>query len=84
MVDNVLYTTLVFWKTELFDAWYRKCCFKHLVNTTKIERLKTGYQPIPFQAGRKMAIGFIEGLEQLSFGDKAIIFIPSVWDMGCR
>jgi cyclophilin family peptidyl-prolyl cis-trans isomerase len=38
-----------------------------------------GYQPIPFQAGRKdgMIPGFIEGLEKLSFGDKAVIFIPS-------
>ncbi|MBF4505861.1 peptidylprolyl isomerase [Flavobacterium sp. JLP] len=37
------------------------------------------YQPIPFQAGRKdgMIPGFIEGIEQLSFGDKAVIFIPS-------
>ncbi|UFH35360.1 peptidylprolyl isomerase [Flavobacterium acetivorans] len=38
-----------------------------------------GYQPIPFQAGKKdgMIPGFIEGLEKLSFGDKAILFIPS-------
>ena len=38
-----------------------------------------GYQPLPFQAGRKdgMIPGFIEGIEQLSFGDKAVIFIPS-------
>ena len=38
-----------------------------------------GYQPIPFQAGRKDGLipGFIEGLEKLSFGDKAILFIPS-------
>lgn len=38
-----------------------------------------GYQPIPFQAGRKdgMIPGFIEGLEKLSLGDKAILFIPS-------
>lgn len=38
-----------------------------------------GYQPIPFQAGRKdgMIPGFIEGIEKLSFGDKAVIFIPS-------
>jgi peptidylprolyl isomerase len=37
------------------------------------------YQPIPFQAGRKdgMIPGFIEGIEKLSFGDKAVIFIPS-------
>ncbi|GIZ09893.1 peptidylprolyl isomerase [Flavobacterium sp. UMI-01] len=37
------------------------------------------YLPIPFQAGRKdgMIPGFIEGLEKLSFGDKAVLFIPS-------
>lgn len=40
---------------------------------------QNGYQPIPFQAGKKdgMIPGFIEGIEQLSFGDKAVIFIPS-------
>jgi peptidylprolyl isomerase len=38
-----------------------------------------GYQPIPFTAGSKSGLipGFIEGIEQLSFGDKAVIFIPS-------
>ena len=37
-----------------------------------------GYQPLPFQAGKKdgMIPGFIEGIEKLSFGDKAVIFIP--------
>ncbi len=40
---------------------------------------QNGYRPIPFQAGRKdgMIPGFIEGLGKLSFGDKAILFIPS-------
>jgi peptidylprolyl isomerase len=38
-----------------------------------------GYQPIPFQTGAKEGLipGFIEGIEQLSVGDKATIFIPS-------
>lgn len=38
-----------------------------------------GYQPIAFQAGRKdgMIPGFIEGIDQLSFGDRALLFIPS-------
>ncbi|MFI0490135.1 peptidylprolyl isomerase [Flavobacterium sp.] len=38
-----------------------------------------GYQPLPFQAGKKdgMIPGFIEGIEKLSFGDKAVIFIPA-------
>lgn len=38
-----------------------------------------GYETIPFQAGKKdgMIPGFIEGLEQMSYGDKAVLFIPS-------
>jgi len=37
------------------------------------------YIPIPFTVGTKtgMIPGFIEGIEQLSIGDKAVIFIPS-------
>jgi peptidylprolyl isomerase len=40
---------------------------------------QNGYQPIPFEAGKKDGLipGFIEGIEQLSFGDKAVLFIPS-------
>lgn len=46
-------------------------------NETKAAQ--NGYQPLPFQAGQKegMIPGFIEGLEKLSFGDKAVLFIPS-------
>lgn len=38
-----------------------------------------GYKPFPFEAGKKdgMIPGFLEGLSQLSFGDKAIVFMPS-------
>lgn len=44
------------------------------------------YLPIPFEAGRKegMIPGFIEGIEQLSFGDKAILFIPSQLGYGAQ
>jgi len=37
------------------------------------------YLPIPFQAGKKdgMIPGFIEGIENISFGDKAVLFIPA-------
>jgi peptidylprolyl isomerase len=44
------------------------------------------YIPIPFQAGKKegMIPGFIEGLEKLSFGDKAILFIPSNLGYGAQ
>jgi cyclophilin family peptidyl-prolyl cis-trans isomerase len=38
-----------------------------------------GYQPLAFQAGRKdgMIPGFLEGLDKLSIGDRALLFIPS-------
>jgi len=44
------------------------------------------YAPIGFEAGRKdgMIPGFIEGLEQLSYGDKAILFIPSELAYGAQ
>ncbi|WP_339889171.1 peptidylprolyl isomerase [uncultured Flavobacterium sp.] len=37
-----------------------------------------GYQPFPFQYGNKTGLipGFIEGLEQMKFGDKLLVFIP--------
>lgn len=37
------------------------------------------YQPIEFKAGKKDGLipGFIEGVEQLSLGEKAVLFIPS-------
>jgi len=38
-----------------------------------------GYNPFPFQAGKKDGLipGFLEGVNLMSFGDKAIFFIPS-------
>jgi cyclophilin family peptidyl-prolyl cis-trans isomerase len=40
---------------------------------------QNGYQPIPFVMGNKQGMipGFIEGIEKLSFGDKAVILIQS-------
>ena len=40
---------------------------------------QNGYQPFPFQAGKKDGLipGFIEGLEKMNFGDKIVMFIPS-------
>jgi cyclophilin family peptidyl-prolyl cis-trans isomerase len=37
------------------------------------------YKPISFHAGRKDGLipGFIEGIEKMSIGDKAVLFIPS-------
>ena len=37
------------------------------------------YQPIPYKLSNKTGLipGFLEGLEQLNFGDKALLYIPS-------
>lgn len=47
---------------------------------------QNGYQPFPFQAGTKdgMIPGFLEVLKLLSFGDKAVVFIPSKLAYGER
>lgn len=44
------------------------------------------YTAIPFKIGTKegMIPGFIEGIEQLSIGDKAVVFIPSYLAYGER
>lgn len=37
-----------------------------------------GYKPFPFQIGQKgMIPGFLEGLNLISYGEKAILFVPS-------
>nr|WP_314866845.1 peptidylprolyl isomerase [uncultured Flavobacterium sp.] len=62
----------------LFDSSIESVC-KTFGTFDPNRAAQNGYQPIPFQAGKKdgMIPGFIEGIEQLSFGDKAVLFIPS-------
>lgn len=45
----------------------------------KQKEMQNGYQPLPFVIGTKTGLipGFIEGLEKLNYGDKAILFIPA-------
>uniref|UniRef100_UPI00404989E9 peptidylprolyl isomerase n=1 Tax=Flavobacterium sp. TaxID=239 RepID=UPI00404989E9 len=45
---------------------------------------QNGYKPFPFQYGAKTGLipGFIEGLENMSLGDKAIVYIPSALGYG--
>lgn len=47
---------------------------------------QNGYQPFPFQAGRKDGLipGFLEGLEKMNLGDKALLFIPSNLGYGAQ
>ncbi len=62
----------------LFDSSIESVC-KTFGTFDPNRAAQNGYQPIPFQAGKKdgMIPGFIEGIEKLSFGDKAVLFIPS-------
>jgi len=68
---------------ELFDSSYKE------VNEAygKLDERRAqanGYRPFPFQYGAKTGLipGFLEGLEKMSLGDKAIIFIPSALGYG--
>ena len=63
---------------SLFDSSYEsvnKAYGKYDANRAS----QNGYKAFPFVAGKKdgMIPGFIEGLENMSFGDKAVVFIPS-------
>lgn len=47
---------------------------------------QNGYQPFPFTYGDKQGLipGFIEGIEQMSFGDKILVYIPSKLGYGTQ
>ena len=62
----------------LFDSSYEEVC-KSYGKFDANRAAQNGYQAFPFEAGKKdgMIPGFIEGLENMAFGDKAVVFIPS-------
>lgn len=69
----------------LFDSSIEAVCKEYgTFNPQRAEQ--NGYRPFPFEAGKKegMIPGFIEGLENMSYNDKAIIFIPSKLAYGER
>ncbi|TDD96921.1 peptidylprolyl isomerase [Flavobacterium cellulosilyticum] len=63
---------------NMFDSNYPEVC-KAYGKYDSNRDAQGGYRPFPFEAGKKdgMIPGFIEGLGLLSYGDKAILFIPS-------
>ena len=70
---------------SLFDSSYEevaKAYGKFDVNRAN----QKGYNPMPFQAGRKDGLipGFLEGINSMSFGDKVILFIPASLGYGER
>ncbi len=63
---------------RLFDTSIEDVATKYNVLNAQ-RKAANQYIPIPFEYGQKVGLipGFIEGIEQLSIGDKAYIFIPS-------
>jgi cyclophilin family peptidyl-prolyl cis-trans isomerase len=63
---------------NLFDSVYEEVC-KEYGKYDENRANQGGYKAFPFQVGKKdgMIPGFIESLNLLSYGDKAIVYIPS-------
>lgn len=63
---------------SLFDSSYEENC-KAYGKFDPNRASQNGYQPFPFEAGKKVGLipGFLEGLNLLSYGDKATLYIPS-------
>lgn len=63
---------------NLFDSSYADVC-KAYGKYDANRDAQGGYKAFPFEAGKKegMIAGFLEGLSLISYGDKAIIYLPS-------
>ena len=70
---------------SLFDSSYEEVN-KAFGKFDEMRASQNGYQPFPFQIGNKGGLipGFLEGLNLMSFGDKAVLFIPSNLGYGER
>ena len=70
---------------SLFDSSYEEVS-KTYGKFDENRASQNGYKPFPFQYGAKAGLipGFIEGLENMSFGDKAIVYIPSALGYGAN
>lgn len=69
----------------LFDSSY-EIVSKEFGKFDENRAKQNGYQPFPFQYGRKDGLipGFLEGLNLMNFGDKYLIYIPSKLGYGER
>lgn len=69
----------------LFDSSYEEVN-KQYGKFNQDRANQNGYQPFPFKFGQKGGLipGFDEGLKAMSFGDKAVLFIPSNLGYGER
>lgn len=62
---------------DMFDSSYEEVA-KAYGKFDHRRKDANGYQPFPFEYGKKQGLipGFIEGLDQMKFGDKLLVFIP--------
>jgi cyclophilin family peptidyl-prolyl cis-trans isomerase len=70
---------------ELFDSSYADV--SELFGKFDQNRANAnGYEPFPFQFGSKTGLipGFLEGIEKMNIGEKAIVFIPSALGYGSQ
>lgn len=70
---------------ELFDSGIESIAKKF--NKWDAQRqAANAYKPLPFIYGSKQGMipGFIEGVEQMNYGDKALVFIPAELGYGSR
>lgn len=62
---------------SMFDSSYEEVA-KAYGKFDQSRKDGNGYQPFPFECGKKTGLipGFLEGLENMKFGDKLLLFIP--------
>jgi cyclophilin family peptidyl-prolyl cis-trans isomerase len=70
---------------SLFDSSYEKVN-KMYGKFDQNRAIQNGYQPFPFKYGSKSGLipGFLEGINNMNFNDKAIFFIPANLGYGER
>jgi cyclophilin family peptidyl-prolyl cis-trans isomerase len=70
---------------SLFDSSYEKVN-KMYGKFDQNRAIQNGYQPFPFKYGSKIGLipGFLEGINNMNFNDKAIFFIPANLGYGER
>jgi len=63
---------------SLFDSNFEEVAREYGMHDEQ-RAAQNGYKPFPFKMGTKtgMIQGFIEGIENLNIGDRAVVFIPS-------
>lgn len=68
---------------KLFDSSYEDVS-KEFGKYDQNRANQNGYKPFPFQYGKKGGLipGFLEGINNMNIGDKAIIFIPPALGYG--